>query len=145
MFTIPTKENIVKQFDVKDDNGKVVSPILNVRPNVDFTLNAFGWPLSDIAALNGCKSLQEFEVIAARLRDYTANNPDTSKMSIAEMIAQIQPQSFQTPSEVAQFARYYGSHLQSKVDAAAAEKAAKDAAAAAAVTPSPEPVNVTTT
>ena len=127
MFTVPTEEHDVKQFDVFDENKKVISPKLSVLPNVDFTLNAFGWPLTDIAALNGCKSLQEFEVIAARLREYTATNPDTSKLSVAEIIEQIQPQSFQTPSEVAQFARYYGRHLQEKVDSAVAEKLAKSA------------------
>lgn len=109
--TIPTEDF---QFNICDDSGSVISPRITDNDIQDFQTNVCGWILNDISALNGAKSLQEYEVIAARLREYQASNPDTSMMSTAELIQSVAPHSFQTPSEVEQFARVYGSYLQSK-------------------------------
>lgn len=114
MFSQNTKYTEVPQFDISDDSGKVISPRVTDNELQDFQTNLCGWIMNDISALNGAKSLQEYEAIAARLREYEASNPDTSKMSTAELIQSIAPSSFQTPSEVEQFARVYGSYLQSK-------------------------------
>lgn len=114
MFTKETQYTEVNPFNVVDDAGVVISPRVTDNELQDFQTNVCGWIMNDISALNGAKSLQEYEVIAARLREYEASNPDTSKMSTAELIQSVAPHSFQTPSEVEQFARVYGSYLQSR-------------------------------
>lgn len=113
----------------------------------DFELNAFGFPLNEIAALNGAKSIQEYNAIVSKLNEYVANNPDNSKMSVKDLIATVSPRSFQTPSELDRAAQWIGSHWQNKVDnivlakqAAVAKKAAEKQAEEAAKT-----VTVTTT
>lgn len=146
MFTIRQSSTAVPFVPVTlEDGTPIQSPI--AVPHEDFAENAFGWPLNDIAALNGAKSLQEYELIASRMQEYQANNPDTSKMSVNDLIAAIEPRTFQTPAEVARFAEFYGRNLQDKVDAIVESKRQAAAAAAqkAAQASTPPPVTVTTT
>lgn len=151
MITIMfTKRQILyyakKQVPVSDD-GVPSRKIRLQNATEDFELNAFGFPLNDIAALNGAKSIQEYNAIVSKLNEYVANNPDNSKMSVKDLIATVSPRSFQTPSELDRAAQWIGSHWQNKLDtlvsakhAVAAKKAAEMEAAEAA-----KQVTVTTT
>lgn len=124
MFTIPQESTDLCQFDCLTPDNKSAIPVIECQPKVDFAVNSFGWPLNDISALNGCKSLQEYELISQRLNQYQAQNPDTSKLSTAELIQAVEPHSFQTPSEVMRFAEYYARHLQRNIDEISSKRAA---------------------
>lgn len=139
MFT--KKCNITPWVDspVLSEDGVDIQKINVQGVNEDFQYNSFGFPLNDIAALNGAKSLQEYQAIVARLQQYQADNPDTSKLSVKDMIANIMPRSFQTPAEIERAAAYIGEHYQDKWDekveairAKQFDKAVKDVATPAA-------------
>ena len=101
---------------VLSEDGVDVQKIRVQGVNEDFQFNAFGFPLNDIAALNGAKSLQEYQAIVSRLQQYQADNPDTSKLSVKDMISNIMPRSFQTPAEIERAASYIGEFYQDKWD-----------------------------
>lgn len=144
MFTISFNTPIESIPELDSTIAKCQDVCLSSIPQ-DFQYNAFGFPLNEISALNGCRSVQEYNALLDKIQEYQANNPDTSKMSIQELIENVAPRSYQTPSEIVQAASWLGSRLQSKIDVAEEKRAEVAAAAAPAVTPPPTGDGVTTT
>lgn len=144
MFTISFNTPIESIPELDSAIAKCQDVCLSSSPQ-DFEYNAFGFPLNEISALNGCRSVQEYNALLDKIQEYQANNPDTSKMSIQELIENVAPRSYQTPSEIVQAASWLGSRLQSKIDVAEEKRAEVAAAAAPAVTPTPAAEGVTTT
>lgn len=146
MFTISFNTPIESIPELDSAIAKCQDVCLSSSPQ-DFEYNAFGFPLNEISALNGCRSVQEYNALLDKIQEYQANNPDTSKMSIQELIENVAPRSYQTPSEIIQAASWLGSRLQSKIDVAEEKRvsAAASASAVPAVTPPPAGEGVTTT
>lgn len=133
------------QFIVKNDDGSLAGTCLT-QQIPEFQVNAFGFPLTDIAALNGAKTVQEYEVLLSQMSEYVAQNPDNSKLSMQDIIACTPSFRMQTPAEVERAAMFIGMHWQQKYDtmvdqklaalhAKAAQARKTDAVAAAADAP----------
>lgn len=99
MFTISFNTPIESIPELDSAIAKCQDVCLSSSPQ-DFEYNAFGFPLNEISALNGCRSVQEYNALLDKIQEYQANNPDTSKMSIQELIENVAPRSYQTPSEI---------------------------------------------
>lgn len=111
-------------------DGKEIGIVCSTE-QPDFLVNANGFVLNDISALTAAQSAQEAELLLKRIQVYQANNPDTSGMSVTDMIRSVSPRSAQCPSEIARAAEYIGQALQEKVDAKVSAKVAKAHKAAA--------------
>ena len=120
MFTIATiiSSWTDKKVLTKDKEDKQAIKVQGVTE--EFQFNAYGFPMNDIAALNGAKSLQEYNMILQRLQQYQADNPDTSNLTPRELLDSVVPRSFQTPAEIERAATWIGErmdeHYRAKVE-----------------------------
>lgn len=143
MFTINNPRVDNPSFDFKTEDGLQVGTLVSRRVQ-DFELNDAGFPMNDISALNGAKSVQEYQMLLQRIQMYQAENPDTSGLTVAQLINTVQPRFAQTPAEICQAAEYIGARMNAeylqKVEgiraakAAQAAKLAKDTNSSTAVT-----------
>lgn len=115
------------EFKVFNDDGSAAGVQLT-QELPEFAVNCCGWPLTDIAALNGAKSVQEYELLLSQMSEYIAQNPDNSKLSIADIIACTPSFRLQAPAEVERAATYIGQHWQSKLDGMVEQKRVQIAA-----------------
>lgn len=133
MFTIDNPRVDNPSFDFKTDDGLQVGTLVSRRVQ-DFELNDAGFPMNDISALNGAKSVQEYQMLLQKIQMYQAENPDTSGLTVAQLINTVQPRFAQTPAEICQAAEYIGSRMNAeymeKVEGIRAAKAAQAAKAA---------------
>lgn len=118
------------QFIVTNEDGSLAGTCLT-QQIPEFQVNAFGFPLTDIAALNGAKTVQEYEVLLSQMSEYVAQNPDNSKLSMQDIIASTPSFRMQTPAEVERAAMFIGRHWQQKYDTVVEQKRAALAAKAA--------------
>lgn len=118
------------QFIVKNEDGSLAGTCLT-QQIPEFQVNAFGFPLTDIAALNGAKTVQEYEVLLSQMSEYVAQNPDNSKLSMQDIIASTPSFRMQAPAEVERAAMFIGRHWQNKYDTMVDQKRAALAAKAA--------------
>lgn len=129
----PVTEDGVKKTSVPDSDSLIP----------EFELNDYGFPLNDMSALVKAQTLEEYNMLVQRLSSYQANNPDTSKMSQADIIRGIMPRSMQTPFELDRVASAYGSSLQDELNRRALSEAVK--AAQTSVSSSSSDSSVSTT
>ena len=149
MFCIPIISAEWPDRPVLSKDGEDLQAIKVQGVTEDFQYNAFGFPLNDIAALNGAKSLQEYNMILQRLQTYAADNPDYSNLTTKDLIETIVPRSFQTPAELSRAAEWIGRRIDDNFNSKVSEIRAKrqaeiDAAAAKKLAAAPK-VEVTTT
>jgi hypothetical protein len=150
MFCVPIKSAAWIDCPVLSKDGVDLQAIKVQGVTEDFQFNAYGFPLNDIAALNGAKSLQEYNMILQRLQTYAADNPDYSNLTTKELIETIVPRSFQTPAELSRAADWIGRRMDDDFNAKVSEIRVKrqaeiDAAAAKKLAAAPPKVEVTTT
>ena len=149
MFCIPIVSEKWPDRPVLSKDGVDLQAIKVQGVTEDFQYNAFGFPLNDIAALNGAKSLQEYNMILQRLQTYAADNPNYSNLTTKELIDTIVPRSFQTPAELSRAAEWIGRRMDDDFNAKVSELRAKrqaeiEAAAAKQIADAPK-VEVSTT
>lgn len=135
MFTIDNPRVDNPSFDFKTEDGLQVGTLVSRRVQ-DFELNDAGFPMNDISALNGAKSVQEYQMLLQKIQMYQAENPDTSGLTVAQLINTVQPRFAQAPAEICQAAEYIGSRMNAeymeKVEGIRAAKAAQAVKAAQA-------------
>lgn len=110
MFTISNPLVNEPDFSFKSDDGLQVGVKVS-RKVEEFELNDSGFPMNDIAALNGAKSVQEYQILLQKIQMYQAENPDTSSLTVEQLINTVQPRFAQTPAEIVQAAEFIGSRM----------------------------------
>lgn len=134
---------IVDLTSVTEDGVKKTSVPVSDSLIPEFELNDYGFPLNDMSALVKAQSLEEYNMLVNRLSSYQANNPDTSKLSQADLIRGIMPRSMQTPFEIERVASAYGSSLQDELNRCALSDAVKAAQNSASSSSSDSTVSTT--
>lgn len=97
----------VPVYQLRDENGELVKRAIDQFYAQEFCIGPNGFPESDITLLMRATTQKEYEMIAARLQEIKKTNPDNSKKSDKQIISEIWPRGFQTPSEIDSFMEYF--------------------------------------
>lgn len=87
----------------------------------EFNYNEAGWVRNDISQLARAQSLQEYNLIMARLQVLSNNKSLPENMTVEQAFKTIRPRFCQSPNEIEQWIEF----TQADVDAAIAEVIAK--------------------
>ena len=106
-----------------NDNGISAGALVPIDSfdSQDFNLNDAGWVRNDISQLARAQSLQEYNLIMARLQVLKASNSLPEDMTVEQAFKTIRPRFCQSPNEIEQWIEF----TQADVDAAIAEVIAK--------------------
>lgn len=102
--------NFVRQLPVSFSDGSVkVLPVDTFPVSAQGVYNDQGWPMSDVGILDRFsrehRDKSEIELIAARLEEIRAAEPDNSGKTDAQILREIRPAWVQTASEYADYQR----------------------------------------
>ena len=92
-------------FVANDKNGKPLTLPLDQIYSQDFMLGSNGFPMNDITAIVRSQNVQEMNSLLAQCAQLRMKSPDNKDKSDEELLNELHPRHWQTPSEVMEIAQ----------------------------------------